>query len=139
MSSTLDEYVQKWIILANRDLRSAENEFRMYGKYFISEAVCFHAQQAAEKYLKAFLITHHIDFEKTHNIEYLVDLCAKEDPTFNSLTTGNLTFYAVESRYPENFSKPSRDNARNSIEIAKNVKKIVFSKLGVKKIDSFKD
>ncbi len=35
-----------------------------------TSSVCFHCQQAVEKFLKAYLIANGIDIKKTHNIEF---------------------------------------------------------------------
>jgi HEPN domain-containing protein len=49
------------------------------------DVACFHAQQAAEKYLKAFLTYHEAPFPYTHNLSKLVELCAQIDSDFRSL------------------------------------------------------
>jgi len=49
------------------------------------DAACFHAQQAAEKYLKAFLSHHDAVFPHTHNLAKLLELCAQIDTAFRSL------------------------------------------------------
>jgi len=41
------------------------------------ENVGFHAQQAAEKFIKAFLVRHQIEFPKTHDIGLLRQLVAR--------------------------------------------------------------
>ena len=58
----------------------------------------FHCQQAAEKYLKAFLVKKQIEFTKTHNIMSLLNLCASDDNSFKEELSeaDNLTDYAVE-------------------------------------------
>lgn len=48
------------------------------------DATCFHAQQAAEKYLKAFLQEHNKPFPKTHNLIELLRLFLTLDPSFAS-------------------------------------------------------
>lgn len=125
----MDEYVQKWIIKARNDIKVAENELSFNNEDIVTEAVCFHAQQAVEKFLKAYLITKNVEFGKTHNLEYLVELCTKEDNSFKTLDMGNLSFYAVEVRYPDNFYVPSIEEAKNCINIAKNVMMVVLDKL----------
>ena len=42
----------------------------------LREALAFHCQQAAERYLKALLVRHGIEFRKTHNIGELLDFLA---------------------------------------------------------------
>jgi HEPN domain-containing protein len=44
------------------------------------DAACFHAQQATEEYLKAFLTYYEAPFPYTHNLTKLVELCAQVDP-----------------------------------------------------------
>jgi HEPN domain-containing protein len=98
-----DEYLQKWLLRADNDLKVAEHEMAVPQEELVTEAVCFHCQQAVEKYLKAYLVRRSVDFGKTHNLEYLVELCSKQDEEFCTLEVGNLTFYAVEVRYPDAF------------------------------------
>ncbi len=66
------------------------------------DTVGFHAQQCAEKALKAFLAHHQRAFAKTHELEYLVNLCASIDPSFAGFlpTAAELTVFAVVNRYP---------------------------------------
>jgi len=37
--------------------------------------IAYHAQQCAEKYLKAYLVSAGVDFPYTHNISRLLELC----------------------------------------------------------------
>ena len=64
--------------------------------------ICFHAQQAAEKALKAVLLFHKIDFVWTHDITELTDIFEEAGITLpeDFQDAGELTPYAVESRYP---------------------------------------
>ncbi|MBI1735869.1 MAG: HEPN domain-containing protein [Candidatus Rokubacteria bacterium] len=76
------DWVTLWLQRAENDLRSAE--LIIAGSLTSYETASFHAQQAVEKALKAILIRHQIEFERTHNLAE----CA------------SLTTYAVEARYP---------------------------------------
>lgn len=66
------------------------------------DAVCFHSQQCAEKYLKACLQEENIAFNKTHDLGTLLNLLLPVKPTWATLrpTLDALTTYAVEFRYP---------------------------------------
>ena len=128
----MDDYAKKWLLKANNDLKAATSLLKMPSGEIVTEAVCFHAQQAAEKYLKAFLVTHDIDFGKTHNLEFLVELCASQDRDFRQFNVGNLTSYAVEVRYPDEFYTPTLTEAKESVKIARQVKRFVLKKLKVK-------
>jgi HEPN domain-containing protein len=73
-----------------------------------------------------------VEFGKTHNLEYLLEVCVKKDDEFKGIEVGNLSFYAVEVRYPDEFYIPSIDEAKESLEIARKVKEFVTMKLGIK-------
>jgi len=47
--------------------------------------VCFHFQQAAEKYLKAFIIANKLEFRTVHNLLELLDTCKQKDPGIEEL------------------------------------------------------
>jgi HEPN domain-containing protein len=68
----------------------------------LRDVVCFHCQQAAEKYLKALLQEKGAVVPKTHNLKDLLDLLVPFDSTLASLRRLliSLTRYAVEYRYP---------------------------------------
>ena len=65
------------------------------------ETVCFHLQQAAEKFLKAALVTRDVDYPFTHDLERLLRLATEEFPAlapFQGRLTG-FSRYAVDMRY----------------------------------------
>jgi HEPN domain-containing protein len=64
-------------------------------------SICFHAQQVAEKYLKAFLEYHGQQVPKRHNMADLINRCASIDPSMSSLLpyADSLQPFAVEIRY----------------------------------------
>ena len=125
----IDDYVRKWLVKANGDLKVAENEIKLSSEDMVTEAVCFHSQQAVEKLLKAYLVTRNIEFGKTHNLEFLLELCIKQDSRFKDINVGNLSFYAVELRYPDEFYTPTAEEARQCIEIARKVNEFVLRKV----------
>ena len=57
-----DEFVRQWLLKAEEDLNAAKSLIT-HGASFLS-TVCFHSQQAAEKYLKAFLLIIRSSFRK---------------------------------------------------------------------------
>jgi len=54
MDKTLKKLIQQWHIKAENDLITAKNEFK--ADETITDSICFHSQQAVEKYLKSYLI-----------------------------------------------------------------------------------
>lgn len=90
--------------------------------------VCFHAQQAAEKILKAFLVYHGCIFEKTHDLIQLLALCAKIEPSLSALEEDcqRLNYYAVSSRYPDDLYEPDESDGRRAIDSAKKIQKTIL-------------
>jgi HEPN domain-containing protein len=125
----IKDLVNKWITKADKDLLSAERELSFENP--VTETVCFHCQQAVEKYLKAFLVYHQIYFTKTHKIIDLLELCATVDSSFKDELedADNLTDYAVEIRYPDVWLEPGIEDAEEALEIAKKVKEFVLNKI----------
>ncbi|OGL39502.1 MAG: DNA-binding protein, partial [Candidatus Schekmanbacteria bacterium GWA2_38_11] len=103
----MTEEVKRWLIKAIEDFNIAKHELTFPKKEISTGPVCFHAQQLVEKLFKAYLVLNKIDFGKTHDLEHLLKLCSELDSEFKDLDVGNLTNYAVEVRYPDEFYIPS--------------------------------
>ncbi len=131
----IDDYIKKWLIKALEDFKVAKHELDLPDNEIATGAVCFHCQQFVEKFLKAYLISKKIDFGKIHDLKFLLELCSQQDSDFKKLNVGNLTFYAVEARYPDEFYIPTVDEARVCFRIALNVKGFVSKKLGISEMD----
>ena len=80
--------------------------------------------------MKAYLASKNIDFGKTHNLEFLLELCRKQDADFENLNVGDLSFYAVEVRYPDEFYIPPVAEAKECFKIASNARDFILKKLG---------
>lgn len=91
---------REWLDHARSDLRLAH--LGALDPLVRREQVCFHAQQAAEKAIKAVLLSKHIEFPLTHDIEELLEIAAEGGITLPKeiQEAGVLTPYAVEFRYP---------------------------------------
>jgi HEPN domain-containing protein len=91
--------VAQWIERAALDF---DTVVRLAGEERFRNVVAFHAQQAAEKYLKAFLTRHQIEFPKTHVIRRLLILLQPIDPTLaQALDEASwLSPFGAEIRYP---------------------------------------
>ena len=126
---TIKDLVNKWIKKAENDILTAERELLFEDP--ITQTICFHCQQAAEKYLKAFLVHHQIYFPKTHRIMELLELCATVNSSFPDelQDADNLTDYAVEIRYPDFWLEPEIKDAKEALATAKKVKEFVLERL----------
>lgn len=119
-----------WIEKAEGDYELAELALQS-GKPRVYDGVCFHAQQCAEKYLKAYLYEQSQSFPKTHKLEDLIDLCLPYDSSFE-LQRGilvGLEPYSVEIRYPSLFAK-ARD-AQLAFSDLNTFRAFIRSKLGI--------
>ncbi len=121
------DFVQQWLKKADLDLQAAR--LLCAGElddYFVSG---FHAQQAVEKYIKAFLVRHQIEFPKTHDIGRLRQLVARRDATLaERLERADvLTPYGVDMRYPEEFEVISQKQAEQAVTLAEWVKAEIFT------------
>lgn len=88
------------------------------------EDLSFHAEQAAEKALKAVLIFKSIPFPKTHNIRTLLDLLPQDViPTKEVKEAAGLTDYAVLSRYPGDLEPVTDEEYRKALSLAEIVVK----------------
>lgn len=90
---------------------------------------CFHFHQAAEKYLKAYLIHAKKLFRKVHNLTELLLLCAEQDEAFQALTdqAATLNPFYTETRYPVHwpmhFTREDADHAKTAAaDVAEMVK-----------------
>ena len=86
------------------------------------EGLCFHAQQAAEKALKAVLIAKGVPPPKTHNIRTLLDLLPQEVIAPQEIEdAASLTDYAVTSRYPGDFESVDEEEYKEAVRLAETV------------------
>ena len=107
-----------WLRRARSDLQLGRVALRAKG--VLPEDACFHAQQCAEKALKALLLQQEIDFPRTHVIEVLLDLLKVNGV---DIPTGvdeafQLSEYAVQTRYPGEWEPVTKAEARRAIEQA---------------------
>mgnify|MGYP001559614973 CR=1 FL=1 len=122
------KYAADWFARGNDDLKTIEALLKNNG---IPNIVCFHAQQAAEKYLKGFLANHEKYTRKIHDLEALVVACRDIFSAFEELReTGQfLNQFYIESRYPDDYVEFTADDARKSFEAALHIKEFVLQKL----------
>lgn len=73
-----NEVVREWIEKTDEDFGFASTGFE-YTDYF--SQICFHFHQAAEKYLKVFIIANKLEFRPIHNLIELLDTCVQKEPT----------------------------------------------------------
>jgi HEPN domain-containing protein len=128
MNQEKSDYIKSWLYRAREDLAVMKDLHHSNPSGYTS-TICFHAQQAVEKYLKPFLAFHDIDFPRTHDVDYLLMECQKIDSESFNLDLKSLTEFGVSVRYPDDFFIPSPDESNEYTEIAIEVSKIVENRL----------
>ena len=110
--------------IAAQWLDHAKNDFKMAkiasGQEGLIEQICFHAQQAVEKAMKAVLVFHQIDFPFTHDLEQLLVLLERKQIVLPGTLQeiGLLTPYAVETRYPGDWGDITDEDVQKALDLA---------------------
>ena len=124
--------IREWLNKAEEDLRFAEANL-LEGNEFFAQ-ICFHFQQAAEKYLKAYIIGKGLDFGRVHDLVHLLRTCATHDATIDDLKEDCIllnTAY-IETRYPVHWpTNYTKDTAEQAHAAAVRIARMVENKLGL--------
>jgi len=122
----MKEY-EKWFRKAESDLLIIET--CIAAKVETYDACCFHAQQAAEKYLKAYLVSRNISFPKTHDLQLLIKLIIPTNPAFSEILSiaMGLIDYGVTPRYPDLLHEPELADAKKALTDANTIKQFVLT------------
>ncbi len=124
--------VDEWVEKAEGDYETVldlRKRRRRRQQYIIA----FHCQQCIEKYLKALLICHGMEFPRQHDLEELLVLLLQKDPLISFIRDDlkSLTPFAVSFRYPgEDITK---EEIRTGVGIMKRVRVILRERLGLRK------
>lgn len=118
-----------WLTKALSDLQAGEH--LLTANPPIVGLALFHAQQAAEKALKAFLSWHDLPFRKTHDLSELGQHCIRIDKTLTDICqqAARLTVFAWLFRYPGESEEPSIEEARAELAVARAVFEAVLARL----------
>ncbi len=120
----------KWVEKAEGDFATAAREIRVR-KSPNYDAVCFHAQQCAEKYVKALLQESEISFGKTHHLIALLELMLSVEQSWELLRPHlqSLNAYSVSVRYPGEVADKAA--AREALDLAKTIRAQARQRLGL--------
>lgn len=121
--------VGAWIGKARRDIDTARYELLADPPF--AEDAAFHAQQAAEKALKALLTWHSRLFRKTHNLVELGQQCVEFAPDLEPLLrrAAPLTEFAWKFRYPGDPDRIDPEVARAALATAEEVVEAVAARI----------
>lgn len=122
--------IDEWLAKAENDFQFAQIILAEEKEYY--DQICFHFQQSAEKFLKAYILAHGLGFEKTHDLPLLLQRCFVKDNAFESLKSncGYLNAFYIHSRYPMDWPVPTtRDKAQRALDAAEQIRALVRSRL----------
>jgi HEPN domain-containing protein len=125
------EIVREWIAKADEDFEFARLNFEE-GKPFFGQ-ICFHFQQAVEKYLKSYIIANELEFLKIHDLPLLLKICLSKDSSFDQLREDCefLTTFYVDTRYPVHWPTHfSPEESQKTFQSAARIRSFVKGKLG---------
>jgi len=112
----IDDDYKLWLARAKSSLaisKSKSDDSIFY------EDLCFQAQQAAEKAIKGFLIFHNVEPEKTHNLVLLIKELSKHTDIPEEINeVATLTDYAVQTRYPGDYTPVEKEEYENAVKVA---------------------
>lgn len=123
---------REWLQRADQDVHGASGLLLLPRP--LPALAVYHAQQAGEKALKAFLAAHNVVFPPTHNLELLLPMCVAVEPGFRDFHPAAklLTPYATEFRYPGGAGgpfEPPLAEALRALEAAERLLAFVHSVL----------
>lgn len=120
-----------WLERADQDLAATKQLIQSPAP--LMGIASYHAQQAAEKALKAFLAAHNTTFRPTHNLEELLPLCVAIDASLGrfAITARTLTPYATRFRYPGGPLAPTQTEGELALQLAADLVEFVHGQLGV--------
>lgn len=122
----------EWIEKAEGDFITAQRKLKARRSPNF-DASCFHSQQMAEKYLKAYLQEKSMPVPRTHNLIDLLTLSASKEDSLFMLRSDMVLLdrYAVRFRYPGEIA--NKHEAKAAWQSAKAVSQFIRNRLGFNK------
>jgi HEPN domain-containing protein len=128
--SANEQRLKDWIEKADHDLGTAVVVNQHLPEY--ADVLAFHCQQAVEKYIKCLLEKNTIQFKRSHDLRYLLDLLSDIIPVTNELYEKilKLNAFSVEVRYPDIKIELSEEDRNSAISIAKEFREFLKEHVG---------
>jgi len=125
-----DKLINEWLAKAEEDYRTME-ELHSKSPSGFANSICFHAQQCAEKYLKALITKHGLEPPWLHALESLLDLVVSKIPELEKYRAelAELTPYATEYRYPGKVA--DQEDAKVCVETIRKFREDIRSVLNI--------
>jgi len=121
---------ERWFEIGSNEFKFAIASLKEFGAFY--PQICFQFQQAAEKYLKGFLVYNNKRFPKIHDLSQLLKLCAKIDKDFLDYfnETAFLSQFYLIVRYPVlDYPIAEKKEALEASKYAESIIKLVKNKI----------
>ena len=130
MTAEADDAVRQWQAKAQSDWIAVE--VLRASAECPRDVVCFHAQQFAEKLLKALLTRHGVETPRTHDLRRLIELAAAFASRLAGLAdrADALTAHGVHTRYPGDALQVDETEMTTAVELAREIGEIILDSLG---------
>ncbi|NVO10280.1 MAG: HEPN domain-containing protein [Bacteroidales bacterium] len=128
----VSKIIKEWIEKADHDLGSAKLIYLHIPDYF--DTIAFHCQQATEKYLKSMLEHFGVEFQRSHNLVYLLDLLAQKIDITEEIYDKAILLngFSVQIRYPDNKIYLTKDELETAINISQEFRDLAIKTIGIK-------
>ncbi len=122
--------VKDWLKKASSDLKASQ---KLSDDDETLDCSVFHTHQCAEKAFKAFIVSLQQTIPKTHDLRFLLELCARVDSEFMLLLeeSKNLNSYGHDARYPNDYFHVDKQKAEEAAEMAAKILIAIKQKLAV--------
>ncbi len=113
---------KEWLKKAEEDFGFARTSLKET-KYYAQ--ICFHFHQAAEKFLKAFIIANHLEFRPVHNLIELLNICRDKNHKIEEIEEACrfLNPFYIDTRYPVHWpTHYDKETANNAMKSAKKIR-----------------
>lgn len=126
-----NQITKEWIEKADHDLGSAKLIYLHIPQYF--DTIAFHCQQATEKYLKAMLNYYGVEFQRSHNLVYLLDLLSQKIATPDEVYDKAILLngFSVQIRYPDNKTHLTKEELEFAIQISQEFREMAIKTVGL--------
>ena len=125
--------IKEWLDKTDDDFYFADANLREGSEFFAQ--ICFYFQQAAEKYLKAFIICNGLNFSKLHDLVHLLKTCSEHEPTLEKLKEDCILLSSayIDTRYPVHWPTDyTRETAKKLHVAAFNISGIIREQINQK-------
>lgn len=139
MDKNSNPITNEWLKKADSDFRYAKMSFENFDDFYAQ--ICVLCHDAAEKYLKAYLIYHNINPERIHDLVTLHKQCVQVSENDAELVRTEeecrlLNQYYIPLKYPSHYPAVDRRKAKEAIEAVAGISKIAKNKIRLEKRNS---